>query len=52
MPQFLGIRIRNYKSLKDVTLGQVGRGRGHGRVAVGGAVGVGAVGVGPSWMCN
>lgn len=24
MPQLLGIRIRNYKSLKDVTLGQIG----------------------------
>jgi AAA15 family ATPase/GTPase len=26
MPQLLGIRIRNYKSLKDVTLGQIGYG--------------------------
>ncbi|MGC8494727.1 MAG: AAA family ATPase [Syntrophobacteraceae bacterium] len=28
MPQLLGIRIRNYKSLKDVTLGQIGYGVG------------------------
>lgn len=28
MPQLLGIRIRNYKSLKSVTLGQIGYGQG------------------------
>jgi predicted ATPase len=28
MPQLLGIRIRNYKSLRDVTLGQIGYGQG------------------------
>jgi predicted ATPase len=28
MPQLLGIRIKNYKSLRDVTLGQVGYGQG------------------------
>lgn len=28
MPQLLGIRIRNYKALRDVTLGQVGYGQG------------------------
>lgn len=28
MPQLLGIRIRNYKSLRDVSLGQVGYGQG------------------------
>jgi predicted ATPase len=28
MPQLLGIRIRNFKSLRDVTLGQIGYGQG------------------------
>ena len=28
MPQLLGIRIRNFKSLQDVTLGQIGYGQG------------------------
>ena len=28
MPQLLGIRIKNYKSLADVTLGQVTHGKG------------------------
>lgn len=28
MPQLLGIRIRNYKSLRNVTLGQIGYGQG------------------------
>ena len=28
MPQLLGIRIRNYKSLQNVTLGQIGYGQG------------------------